>query len=246
MKADPADQQRLLELQALDTALARLATRRRSLPEIAELAALATRSAGLDDEAVVARTEVQDLARTQARLDADVEVVRARTARDEQRLTSGSTSPKELLDLTAEVASLRRRQAVLEDEELEVMQAREDAERRLGAVEAARAEVAGARAGAQERLVAGRAEIDSEASRTGTRREQVAPMVPADLLALYDKVRATGAGVGAAALLRRRCQGCNLELAGTELRDAAAAAPDDVLRCENCRRVLVRTPESGL
>ena len=70
--------------------------------------------------------------------------------------------------------------------------------------------------------------------------------LPADLLAVYEKVRAVSGGVGAAALKHRRCEGCRLELLGGELRAAQAAPPDEVLRCENCRRILVRTPESGL
>jgi len=246
VKAAPADQQRLLELQELDSALGRLAHRRRALPERAVLADLGRRLDALDDEAVVARTEVADLARAQAKIDADVEVVRARMVRDQQRLDAGAASPKELVDLQSEVASLRRRQGVLEDSELEVMEIRESAEGRLAAVDVARAEAETARAAAQERLAAGAAEIDTEAALTSTRRGQVAPQVPTDLLAVYDKVRAASGGVGAAALLRRRCEGCHLELAGSELRTVVAAAPDDVLRCENCRRILVRTPESGL
>jgi len=246
MKAAPADQQRLLELQDLDSTLARLTSRRRSLPEIAEIVALDGQLAELGDAAVQARTEVEDLAREQSRIDTDVEIVRARMGRDQKRLDSGSATPKELVDLSSEVESLRRRQGVLEDAELEVMESRETAEGRLAQVEGARAEAQSARAAAEARLAAGQAGIDTEASLTATRRGQVVPVVPADLLALYDKIRAASGGVGAAALHRRRCEGCHLELAGSELRTVAAAAPDDVLRCESCRRILVRTGESGL
>lgn len=246
MDADPADQQRLLELQELDSGLARLAARRKALPEIAELTSLVSRLAELDDDGVRARTEVSDLARAQSRLDGDVEVVRSRTARDEARMASGAAPSKELVDLTSEVESLRRRQAVLEDEELEVMQAREDAEARLTAVDSARTEALAAQSAARARLAAGRAELDSEVGLTTTRREQVAPTVPEDLRALYDTLRPSHGGVGAAALVRGRCSGCHLELSGPELRTAATAPATQVLRCESCRRILVRTVESGL
>ena len=53
-------------------------------------------------------------------------------------------------------------------------------------------------------------------------------------------------GVGAAALLRRRCQGCHLELSGADLMAVREAADDEVLRCEECGRILVRTDDSGL
>jgi len=247
VKADPAEQARLVELQEIDTALARLAARRRSLPEIAEIAELDRRLSALADEAVAARTEVQDLARGQSKLDADVEVVRARMARDQQRLDTGAVStPRELESLQSEIESLHRRQTVLEDQELEVMETREAAENRLAGAESSIEEATAARTVATQRRQAAEQEIDAEASLVSTRRAQVAPAVPADLLALYDTIRAASSGVGAAALVRRRCEGCHLELGGAELREVKAAPSDEVLRCDNCRRILVRTAESGL
>jgi predicted nucleic acid-binding Zn-ribbon protein len=70
--------------------------------------------------------------------------------------------------------------------------------------------------------------------------------LPAELVALYDKVRAASGGVGAAALQRGRCEGCHLQLNTTDLNRIREAPADEVLRCEECRRILVRTPESGL
>ena len=89
-------------------------------------------------------------------------------------------------------------------------------------------------------------ELDATAVAAREGRDAVAATLPPDLLTLYDKIRASSGGVGAAGLVRRRCQGCHLELSGTDLRAAAAAAPDEILRCEECRRILVRTPDSGL
>jgi uncharacterized protein len=69
--------------------------------------------------------------------------------------------------------------------------------------------------------------------------------VPADLLALYDKIRASS-GVGAAMLRRGQCQGCHLSLNTVDLYAIKATPADEVVRCEECRRILIRTPESGL
>ena len=69
--------------------------------------------------------------------------------------------------------------------------------------------------------------------------------LPADLLVLYDK-RREQQGTGAAALLQRRCQACRLELDRTALAELRAAPPDEVVYCEECGVILVRTPESGL
>ena len=247
MKADPTAQLQLLDLQALDSALDRLAHQRATLPEIAELATLAERRKTLDDESVLAETELADLGRAQAKLEADIEVVQQRQARDQKRLDDGLiTSAKELETLQHELESLARRKSALEDEELELMQAAEDAQKRLDVAAAELADVGARIDSAQARLATAEATIDADLATTRAERAQLAPALPADLVALYEKQRTANAGVGAAALLRRRCEGCHLELAGAELGDVRAAAPDDVLRCESCGRVLVRTAESGL
>jgi len=74
----------------------------------------------------------------------------------------------------------------------------------------------------------------------------VVAQVPAGLLDLYDKLRVQHGGVGAAALRQGRCQGCNLTLYTVDLNAIRAAPADEVLRCEECRRILVRTADSGL
>lgn len=99
---------------------------------------------------------------------------------------------------------------------------------------------------ATARRDAAQRELDDQAASATKEREVVAASVPADLMKLYEKLRVQQGGVGAARLFQRRCEGCRLELNITELNEVRAAAPDAVLRCENCRRILVRTSESGL
>ena len=70
--------------------------------------------------------------------------------------------------------------------------------------------------------------------------------MPEDLLALYERLRAQKGGVGAAALRARQCGGCQLTIDAAELGVIRATAADEVVRCEECQRILVRTPESGL
>jgi uncharacterized protein len=246
VNADPAAQLRLLDVQAADTALAQLEHRRQTLPELAVIADREAELSRLESDLVRAETEVGDLAREQRRLESDVDQVRLRAARDQQRMQSGSVLPKELESLQHEVGSLARRQSDLEDSVLELMESREEAERRLAAVRTDAARVTADRDAAVAVRDTAFAEIDAEAATHTARRTALSADLPEDLRTLYEKVRAGAGGVGAAPLRHRRCEGCRLELAGSELRAARAAAPNEVLRCENCRRILVRTPESGL
>jgi predicted nucleic acid-binding Zn-ribbon protein len=246
VKADPEVQLRLLDVQARDSALARLEHRRRTLPELAVIADADTRLTALRGDVVRAETEVGDLDRELRRLENDVDQVRRRAERDQQRMLSGAVPAKELESLQHEVETLTRRQSDLEDTELEVMEQREDADSRAAAVRAEVERVTATRSEAEQARDKAIAEIDAETAADADARAELATGLPPDLLVLYEKVRAASGGVGAAMLRQRRCEGCRLELMGAELRAAQAAPPDEVLRCENCRRILVRTAESGL
>jgi uncharacterized protein len=246
VKASPAAQLRLLDLQAADTALAQLAYRRTSLPELTVIAEAARRDQALADESVDVETRIAELATDQRRLESEVEVVRNRRSRDEDRLRRGGVPAKELDGLQHEVASLLRRQSTLEDELLEIMEQREQADTDLTAVNDRRAAVVADRSVAETNRDAALTDITTRMADLSAERGVLAADLPPDLLALYERLGAQHGGVGAAALRQRRCEGCHIELSGTELSSARTAAPDEVLRCENCRRILIRTPESGL
>jgi predicted nucleic acid-binding Zn-ribbon protein len=246
VKADPEAQRRLLELQAIDTALNQLAHRRRNLPQLAAIDKLARQITALDDERIRAQVAVDDLDRDIARMEKDVDQVRSRKAKDQTRLDVGTGPARELEALQHELASLTRRQSELEDTELELMEQREAAQSaldevlvRLGEARARRDEVERER---DETL----AEIARDEEFKASGRKPLAADLPTDLVALYDRIRESSGGIGAALLRAGRCEGCRLELAGSERAAVRAAAPDEVVRCEECRRILVRTSESGL
>ena len=247
MKASPEAQLRLLELADLDTELSRLAHRRRALPENAELERLTARAAQVRDDTTRADTELSDLDREQARAERDVEQVRVRIDKDQQRLDAGKVSnARELESLQSEITSLRRRQADLEEVVLDLMERRESAQSRQDASAAGTEAVAAEETEVTARRDATLAEIAEQETKAASARATVAAGVPDELLALYDKVRAQVGGVGAAMLRRGKCEGCNVSLSTVELNEIRAAAPDEVMRHEECRRILIRTAESGL
>ncbi len=247
MKADPFVQLRLLDLQGLDSAVDRLRHRRATLPEIAEMQRLDTSVDALRDAIVRAETEVSDLAREQAKFEREIDQVRSRKDRDEQRLASGSiTIAKQLQDLEHEVATLSRRQSDLEDSELEVMERAEMAQHELVRLTALRSGHLADRAEAESARDRSFVEIDAEVERTAAERAGLAATLPGDLLALYEKLRRSEGGIGAGAIARGRCGGCHLDLMNNEKSAYRTAPTDEVLRHEECGRILVRTAESGL
>ena len=246
MNADHAAQLRLLDLQGCDTALAQLAHRRATLPELAEIAKRDEQLTELGDGIVAAETELGDVATEQRRLENEIDSVRTRASRDDARLQGGGVPAKELEGLQHEITTLARRQSVLEDELLEVMEKREELDAALADLTRRRGEVDAERSGFESARDAAFADIDANTAQRSSERAEVAAKLPADLLALYERAREHGGGVGAAMLRQRRCEGCHIELSGSELTAVRSAADDEVVRCDNCRRILVRTAESGL
>jgi predicted nucleic acid-binding Zn-ribbon protein len=227
--------------------LAQLEHRRRTLPEIAELSALAVQQQTVRSDLVAAQTEASDIAREQDKLESDIDQVRQRMARDQQRLDSGAvTSAKDLENLQHEVGSLHKRQTDLEDVELEVMERLEEAEKKTATLAAEQERLALAVEDTERRRVAALAAIDKDVEYAKRQRETVVPDIGDELLAFYEKLRAQLDGVAAVAIKQRRCDGCRLDLSATDVGRIRDAAEDEVIRCEECRRIQVRTAESGL
>jgi predicted nucleic acid-binding Zn-ribbon protein len=246
VKASVEAQLRLLELADLDAELSRLDHRRRTLPELVEYGRIEARDGELRDELAALEAAESDLRREQAKAEADVDQVRSRVDRDRTRLDAGQvSSPRELENLQSEIASLIRRQSDLEEIVLGVMERQEAAELRRKTLTQEEGELARQRDEVGARRDAALGEIGEQEEKAGSLRAGVAADVPGDLLDLYGKLRAQH-GVGAAALRRGRCEGCHLSLNTVDLARIRAAPPDEVLRCEECRRILVRTPDSGL
>lgn len=238
--APPADQLRLLEVQALDTRAQQLAHQRRTLPALAKLAELEARISDLHGSLVESRTRLADLRRELTKAEADVEQVRTRAARDQARLEGGGVSARDAVALTDELASLAKRRDALEEVELDVMERLEAHEDALAKVEAANDELLAEKAALEAERDTGWADLDVQVAALATERLRVADGLDAGLVALYDKLRGQLGGLAAAALRGGRCEGCRLDLNPADLGVAKAAPPEQVVRCEECGRILVR------
>lgn len=246
MKADPSAQRRLLDLQQLDARADQLRHRRGTLPEIHRIAELEERRHSLDNERRDAQVTVDDLSLEQRRADADVEQVKARRERDRQRMDAGLvTNPKDLERMTHELESLERRIGSLEDTELEVMEKLEEAQGELDRLTREVEEIDTELVELRARRAEGEREVDAELESLVAQRAPVAGEIPDDLAALYDKLRSSK-GVAVSELRARRCGGCQLTIDHAELAVIAKAPADEVVRCEECQRILVRTAESGI
>lgn len=246
MKADPTHQVQLLDVAELDRRVAQLRHQRSSLPELAEISALTSERTALTDQVRDARIVVDDLTVEQTKADREVEQVKTRRERDRNRMDTGQiTNPKDLERMQHELVSLERRISTLEDAELEVMEKLEEAQQvldglgiRADDIDARLAELVAARDEKQ-------ADLDASLAEVTAARGPAVDGIPDALLALYERLREQK-GIGAALLRARQCGGCNMTLDASELSRIRSAPVDEVVRCEECQRILVRTDESGL
>lgn len=246
MQAEPRDQSRVLQLADLDAHLGRVTHAARTLPQHKRIEELMKARQDVTDTLVEAETVVGDLEAAVRRAEADLVPVRERLARNQARIDDGSVSDgKTLRGLIEEVEHLKRRIGDLEDAELELME-------QLETAQAAQVRVAESKTGIESELRAAVAERDekvqvlaAEAKELQAKRKSQAAEIPEPLLKLYERLRASS-GAGAAELKQRRCTGCQLEIPVSDLDGYRKAPANEVLRCVECDRILVRTGQSGL
>lgn len=237
-EVDPAALARLLELQTHDSEIARLIHRKSTLPEAQRLSEVNDQLAELAADLEIAEKQVAEIGREQDRLEGEISILEQKTQKEEGRLFSGGVSnPKELSSLQAEVAMLKKKRSDLDDRLLEVMVQREDAQATKERLETEKKQ-AGEEAETLSRTVAEiSAEIDVELSNHTETRTGVAATIPEDLLTIYEGLRESKGGVGAAALRGGACQGCHTQLPAREVERLKAEG--GLQRCDNCRRILV-------
>ncbi|WP_297081213.1 zinc ribbon domain-containing protein [uncultured Demequina sp.] len=241
----PVDHQlRLLDVQAADLRIQQAEHRRVTLDVLGRLDELTREDAALEEETVARATEVSDLRREVTKAEDDVQSVRARADRDRGRLESGSSNAKDLQALQSELEVLTRRLSDLEDIELEVMERLENAEAAHADAVARREDIAKRRRELEHQRDVEFRSIDEEIRVAQEERSAAAEGLDAGLLSLYERLRGQYGGVGAAPLQGSTCQGCHMTLNPADVRAIESAAPEQVMRCEECGRILVRKAAS--
>ena len=244
---DPWAQLKVLEVQACDSSIDQLKNRLSKLPEAEAVTRLKAEIGNLKLREIAGITEVADRELDVRKAENDVDAVRMRSTKDQNLLDSGQVSDsRALTELQHEVESLSRRQAELEDTEIEILQQLEDAQKSLVDVRAALKDAEAELVADEIALTVAVAEIEAQIDAHQKARAEHAAGVPEDLMKLYEKLRADNGGIGAAKLHQGRCDGCRIQLNPVALSAARNAADNELLRCEECRAILVRTLDSGL
>ncbi len=240
MKASASDQRSILDIQKFDFQSATLRNKAANLPEIAAINSLTIKQNNARDLRIAAETELSDVKRELARAEGDVEQIVTRIERDEKRLSSGTGTPKELEQTQHELVTLGARRSELEEVELEIMMRVDGIKERITDLSGQENQLALEIADFNIRKENALAAIHTELEGIESDRKSTVQSVGPEILALYEKIREGNNGIGAAALAGNQCKGCNLTLNTIELQRIAGLADDEVVRCEECRCILVR------
>ena len=240
MKASASDQRSILDIQQFDFQTATLKNKAATLPELAEISSTTIKHNNVRDLRIAAETELSDVKRELARAEGDVEQIVTRIERDEKRLSSGTGSAKELEQTQHELGTLGARRAELEEVELEIMMRVDGIKERIAALTQEESDLTAVINDLNIRKENALAAVNAELETISADRAATTQSVQADFLALYEKIREGNNGIGAAILAGNQCKGCNLTLNTIELQRISALAEDEVVRCEECRCILVR------
>ena len=229
----------LLELQRIDSLVDRLTARKADLPEQRELDELLGTRAQVDARRAAEQGSLDEVIRDLTKLEHEVGQLDERADSESKRLYSGEVgSPRELSNIQAELDALARRKTHLEDQELDVMERREELETTVKALEAEIGTLDASIADATARRDAATAEIDGELEELAGARAGVLPSVDPELVELYEDLRGKYKGVAVGALEDRTCRACSLPLSPVAW-DEYKRTDDAIVRCENCRRLLI-------
>ncbi len=244
MKAAVVQQRSLLELAELDAELSRIAHRADHLPEQQRYEQIQADHRAANDRLAVLQIALEDIDTQVARFESEIDGVRQREDRDRGLLDSGTVNAKQLSELQHELETLQRRQSSLEDSLLEVMERREELAGKqadeLTAIDGLQNELGVAQQARDHAL----AEIEQIRHQRASRRDELTSLLDDELVALYERQR-KASGIGAAQLQGRRCGACRIELDRGELARISAAEEDEVLRCPECRAILLRVKGPG-
>ena len=168
-----------------------------------------------------------------------IEEIEQRITNLDNRMYDGSvTNPREFEALQEERANQVRNRGNEEDRLLEFMVEMEDTEELRDRAKAVFEQINEERTRELGTLEARREELTSERPGLHTQRQEMSAEYAPNIMAVYETVRRTRGGQGAALVDQRgMCQGCRLTIPNAEL--SRARTSEGIVQCGSCTRILI-------
>jgi predicted nucleic acid-binding Zn-ribbon protein len=226
----------LLDLQDVDLQIDRLLNERQSLPALADYRAAHAREEDLKAQVETAEAALRETTLAFDKTSGELDIAAAKLESEQNRLYAGGLSARDADYMRQEVEMLGRKKVEMEDTLLVFMERREEQEQALEALQGDLAAATKAKAALEAAIQESWRVIDADLARKEARKAEIVPLIPEDLLELYDELRPIKEGVAVGRLVESVCGGCHLRLTAAERLDVTRSEPP---RCIHCRRILV-------
>jgi uncharacterized protein len=186
----------------------------------------------LSAEASQMLSDHEEIERDLRRSETDLELVEARIAKDEQRLTQSSDA-KTITGIQHELITLGKRKGELEEAQLLQMERVEESR-------AVQLETQVRREALQDDLKVATDEANRalELSALRDQADESRSSIDSGLVELFERLSKRGSAIGS--LRGSTCGACNMNLTSTALGAIRAIAHDELATCPECSAILVR------
>lgn len=226
----------LLDLQDVDLQIDRLLNERQSLPALETYRAAHAREQDLTARVGAAEAALRETSLALDKTSGELDIAEAKLESEQNRLYAGGLSARDADYLRQEVEMLGRKKVEMEDALLVYMEQREERDQTLEGLRGELAVAGEEKAALEASIQEAWKEIDAQLARKEARKADIVPLIPAELLELYEELRPVKEGVAVGRLADSVCGGCHLRLTAAEQLDVKRSDPP---RCIHCRRILV-------
>ena len=241
MTSAPIAQQRLLiDLQDIDSRLARLRHERKHLPVLGRIESVIERLKTNKRAAIQADAALSEAKTRVTRSEDEVGQVVRRAEVLRERLHSGNSAARDLSAIQGEIDQLGQRQSALEEAQIAAMEALDSAREESERLKQEESDIRVAGRELTAKRDAEFARLDQEIDSLEKQRADLAGTVETALLSDYEAVRASTGGLGAVALRGRTDEGGAVEISPQELARIVAAPQDQVIHAEENDVIIVR------
>ena len=241
MTSAPIAQQRLLiDLQDIDSRLARLRHERKHLPVLGRIESVIERLKTNKRAAIQADAALSEAKTRVTRSEDEVGQVIRRAEVLRERLHSGNSAARDLSAIQGEIDQLGQRQSALEEAQIAAMEALDSAREESERLKQEESDIRVAGRELTAKRDAEFARLDQEIDSLEKQRADLAGTVETALLSDYEAVRASTGGLGAVALRGRTVEGGAVEISPQELARIVAAPQDQVIHAEENDVIIVR------
>lgn len=239
MKVLPEIQKKLIDLASLDFQIISINSKIQNHPLRSRITELQSRIPGIEATKVENQSKIEETKKQINRIEIDADNVKKRLESDKNRLNSSQTNPKQLPQIQHEIETMTGKLNEIENLELDFLSELEELNLNQENLVKIVKEIVTELNQQKDNLDRDLDQLNKELSVFKDTRNNLVINFEPELIKLYEKIRLDH-GVGAGILDNNKCGACQITISPAEFEEIKKTDPSELVRCENCRCILVR------